>query len=171
MTTITKNKNRIWNDEEDNLLKDCVLDNIRTGRTQLEAFEKVGKETSRTSGSVAFRWNNTLRKKYSIELRQAKEERKALKDSLNSNPNDNNEPKKLPTPPSNKETEEMISTNISYQDVFNFLKEKEKLEERLVTVTKAYDSLSEDFESLKIDFNEVVSVISKAKSREILKPE
>lgn len=170
MTTQTKNKNRIWNDEEDILLKDCVLDNIRTGKTQLEAFEKVGKETSRTSGSVAFRWNNTLRKKYSIEVRQAKEERKASKDSLNSSPNDNNEPINLPTPPSNKETEK-ISTNITYQDVFNFLKEKEKLEEQLVTVTKAYDSLSEDFESLKVDFNEVVSVISKAKSRDILKPE
>lgn len=170
MTTITENKNRKWNDEEDNLLKDCVLDNIRAGRTQLEAFEKVGKETSRTSGSVAFRWNNTLRKIYSIEVRQAKEERKALKDSPNSSPNEDNEPIKMTTPPNTKETEE-ISTNISYQDVFNFLKEKEKLEEQLVTVTKAYDSLSEDFESLKVDFNEVVSVISKAKSRDILKPE
>ena len=68
-----------WTKEEDELLANVVLEYIRTGGTQLEAFAEVGRRLSRTAAACGFRWNSYVRKQYKEEIEQAKQERKTKK--------------------------------------------------------------------------------------------
>ncbi|GAB4072340.1 sporulation specific transcriptional regulator GerR [Barrientosiimonas marina] len=65
-----------WTEDEDNLLADTVLRHIREGKTQLEAFNEVGRQLSRTSAACGFRWNASIRKEYADAIDKAREERK-----------------------------------------------------------------------------------------------
>ncbi len=65
-----------WTKEEDVLLAETVLHYIREGKTQLEAFKKVGKKVARTPAACGFRWNATIRKQYERAIELAKKERK-----------------------------------------------------------------------------------------------
>jgi prespore-specific regulator len=69
----------IWTEKDDALLAETVLRKIREGSTQLAAFEEVGEQLGRTAAACGFRWNSTLRKKYSKEVAEAKSVRKADK--------------------------------------------------------------------------------------------
>lgn len=68
-----------WTKEEDELLANVVLQYIREGGTQLEAFAEVGRRLSRTAAACGFRWNSYVRKQYKEEIEQAKQERKTRK--------------------------------------------------------------------------------------------
>lgn len=68
-------KGRRWNSEEDQLLRERVLDCITNGGTQLQAFEEVGKKVGRTSGACGFRWNAVLRQKDPLSYTDAKKKR------------------------------------------------------------------------------------------------
>ncbi|MDY0396292.1 RsfA family transcriptional regulator [Virgibacillus halophilus] len=65
-----------WSKEEDAVLTNTVLEYIRIGNTQLEAFKKVASELSRTPAACGFRWNATLRKECAEAIQDAKEDRK-----------------------------------------------------------------------------------------------
>lgn len=65
-----------WSDQEDRRLAEVVLEHIRSGSTQLKAFDQVGDELDRTSAACGFRWNALIRQKYEEEIKQAKRERK-----------------------------------------------------------------------------------------------
>jgi prespore-specific regulator len=87
-------KGRRWTEEEDRLLKETVLEAIRLGGTQIEAFEKVGEKLNRTPGSCGFRWNAVVkqqdphsfleakRARVAKQLRKNKEERCSSVDAL-----------------------------------------------------------------------------------------
>ncbi|MBA4543658.1 MULTISPECIES: Myb-like DNA-binding domain-containing protein [Thermoactinomyces] len=68
-------KGRGWTAEEDQLLKECVLQTIINGGTQVEAFEKIGKKLGRTPGACGFRWNAVLRQKDPLSYTEAKKKR------------------------------------------------------------------------------------------------
>lgn len=68
-------KGRRWNNEEDQLLRERVLDCITNGGTQLQAFEEVGKNLGRTPGACGFRWNAVLRQKDPLSYSDAKKKR------------------------------------------------------------------------------------------------
>lgn len=68
-----------WSQDEDLLLAEVVLRYIREGGTQLQAFEEVGKQLSRTSAACGFRWNSYVRKQYKSGIELAKKQRKELK--------------------------------------------------------------------------------------------
>jgi prespore-specific regulator len=68
-----------WSQDEDLLLAEVVLRHIREGGTQLQAFEEVGKQLSRTSAACGFRWNSFVRKQYKTGIELAKKQRKELK--------------------------------------------------------------------------------------------
>ncbi|MEH7354860.1 RsfA family transcriptional regulator [Neobacillus drentensis] len=68
-----------WSQDEDLLLAEVVLRHIREGGTQLQAFEEVGKQLSRTSAACGFRWNSYVRKQYTSGIELAKKQRKELK--------------------------------------------------------------------------------------------
>lgn len=65
-----------WTEEEDLLLAETVLQYIKNGKTQLEAFKSVADKLTRTSAACGFRWNATIRKQYVAGIQEAKEERK-----------------------------------------------------------------------------------------------
>lgn len=65
-----------WTDREDRRLAEIVLEHIRSGSTQLKAFDEVGDELDRTSAACGFRWNALIRQKYEEEIKEAKRERK-----------------------------------------------------------------------------------------------
>ncbi|MEI3597022.1 MULTISPECIES: RsfA family transcriptional regulator [unclassified Oceanobacillus] len=67
-----------WTKEEDVLLAETVLQYIKNGNTQLEAFKEVAAKLARTPAACGFRWNATIRKQYDSAIRKAKEERKKV---------------------------------------------------------------------------------------------
>lgn len=70
-----------WSQDEDLLLAEVVLRHIREGSTQLQAFEEVGRQLTRTSAACGFRWNSFVRKQYKSGIDLAKKQRKELKKS------------------------------------------------------------------------------------------
>ncbi|WP_272514430.1 RsfA family transcriptional regulator [Bacillus cereus] len=62
-----------WTNDNDLLLARIVLQNIRSGRTQLAAFKEAAKRLSRTPAACGFRWNAHVRKQYEEEIQQAKQ--------------------------------------------------------------------------------------------------
>jgi prespore-specific regulator len=68
-----------WSQDEDLLLAEVVLRNIREGGTQLKAFEEVGKQLTRTAAACGFRWNSYVRKQYKAGIELAKKQRKEAK--------------------------------------------------------------------------------------------
>lgn len=73
------NRQDAWSRDEDLLLAEVVLRHIREGGTQLQAFEEVGKQLSRTAAACGFRWNSYVRKQYKSGIELAKKQRKELK--------------------------------------------------------------------------------------------
>jgi len=134
MPKTEQQKNKSWSNAEDTLLKDCILENVRNGKTQLIAFEEVAEQTGRSAGSVGFRWNSTLRQRYSEELKKA---------------NKNSKTKKVKTTPSSiqgstKKNKSAIAPTpslttiddpfkedggITYEDVISFLRNKKKADD------------------------------------------
>lgn len=65
-----------WTSDNDLLLARIVLQNIRSGGTQLAAFKEVAKQLARTPAACGFRWNSYVRKQYEKEIQQAKQNQK-----------------------------------------------------------------------------------------------
>lgn len=76
MTTLVRNRLNGWTPEEDTLLAETVIKYIRTGKTQLEAFDVIGKRLRRTSSAVGFRWNGFVRHQHISDVNLAKQQRK-----------------------------------------------------------------------------------------------
>ncbi|SDX50905.1 transcription factor, RsfA family [Marininema mesophilum] len=70
-------KGRCWTQEEDRLLAETVLQWVREGGNQLDAFAEVGRIINRTAGACGFRWNAVVRKQENEAFRRAKQERVA----------------------------------------------------------------------------------------------
>jgi len=64
-----------WTEEDDLILAEVTLRNIREGSTQLMAFEEVGERIGRTAAACGFRWNSYVRKKYETAIQIAKAQR------------------------------------------------------------------------------------------------
>lgn len=69
-----------WSHDEDSLLAETVLTYIKSGSTQLKAFEEVGRKLSRTAAACGFRWNSCVRKQYQEQIHQAKLQRHPTSD-------------------------------------------------------------------------------------------
>jgi len=77
-----KTRQDAWSHEEDVLLAETVLQYIREGKTQLAAFEVVGRQLHRTAAACGFRWNAEVRKRHLEAIEQAKKQRKERKRAL-----------------------------------------------------------------------------------------
>lgn len=73
-----------WTATDDDLLAETVLRHIRSGSTQLKAFEEAGKQLGRTPAACGFRWNGVLRKEYREKIETAMQERKQQKQQVRS---------------------------------------------------------------------------------------
>ncbi|SFX44275.1 prespore-specific regulator [Thermoactinomyces sp. DSM 45891] len=68
-------KGRRWTAEEDQYLRERVLQSISSGGSQLDAFDEVGKKMGRTAGACGFRWNAVLRQQDPESYSDAKKQR------------------------------------------------------------------------------------------------
>ncbi|WP_277585743.1 transcriptional regulator [Psychrobacillus antarcticus] len=50
-----------WTEEEDNLLKEIILNKINGGHTQISGFQEASVLLGRSKQACAFRWNKNLR--------------------------------------------------------------------------------------------------------------
>ena len=66
-----------WTPEDDDRLSTLVLQHIRTGSTQLRAFEEAANELGRTAAACGYRWNGVVRKGYRDDIEVAKRDRKS----------------------------------------------------------------------------------------------
>lgn len=177
MTGAVKQKYRSWTDDEDLSLKDRVLEKVRYGQTQQVAFEEIANETDRSVGSVAFRWNNKVRKQYSNELKKAKEEYKKSQSKLNKQKNSTpeqtdktkvkkNEDKIKVLVEVNPETSssEKPKSPLSYDEVIEFINEKRELEEKFDSLNQSYQNLTIEHNNLKESFDVVAAAVSKVKN-------
>ncbi|MBH5316917.1 RsfA family transcriptional regulator [Paenibacillus sp. GSMTC-2017] len=64
-----------WSPDDDLILAEVTLRNIREGSTQLAAFEEVGERIGRTSAACGFRWNSCVRKRYEDAIQISKQQR------------------------------------------------------------------------------------------------
>jgi hypothetical protein len=149
-----------WSQDDDLLLAEVVLRHIREGRTQLQAFEEVGKRLSRTASACGFRWNSSVRKQYQSDIETAKKVRKQLK----------NQPT-LPEPaylPSESATrlyyqEEKENGEITFQAAIHFLNElykktvlsKQRDKEKIKELERKTNELVVENEKLEKRFKEM----------------
>ena len=77
--SLMKTRQDAWTREDDLLLAETVLRHIRSGSTQLKAFDEVGDKLNRTSAACGFRWNAEVRQNYEDAVQLAKKQRKELK--------------------------------------------------------------------------------------------
>lgn len=61
-----------WSDSDDLILTQTVLAHIKSGSTQLNAFDDVAERLGRTAAACGFRWNATVRKRYEEAIKNAK---------------------------------------------------------------------------------------------------
>lgn len=61
-----------WTIKEDEFLASTILDYITKGDTQLNAFKHVSDKLGRSTSACAFRWNSTVRREYSNEIKKAR---------------------------------------------------------------------------------------------------
>lgn len=104
-----------WTPDDDKRLANLVLKHIRTGGTQLKAFEEAANLLGRTSAACGYRWNGVVRKHYKQEIELAKQARK----NKNASPSDT-EPAATATA-STTTPETTLSTSESIKDVIDFL--------------------------------------------------
>lgn len=71
-----------WTPTDDERLSEIVLRHIRTGSTQLKAFEEAGNELGRTPAACGYRWNGVLRKDRRTAVEDAKQARKSAQRSI-----------------------------------------------------------------------------------------
>ncbi|WP_045515395.1 RsfA family transcriptional regulator [Neobacillus niacini] len=132
-----------WSPDEDLLLAEVVLRHIREGGTQLQAFEEVGKELSRTSAACGFRWNSFVRKQYKSGIELAKKQRKELKKQ--SIPTEKEHTKEFEI----EETSSTVSASsegISFQSVIHFL---ENLQKKAAAATNIEEAKEKSFQKIK----------------------
>lgn len=157
--SLMKTRQDAWTGEDDLLLAETVLRHIRSGSTQLKAFDEVGDKLNRTSAACGFRWNAEVRQNYEDAVQLAKKQRKELKRS-----EANVEKEQLLQPKPKKKivinaefSEELVSNkhSLTMQDVISFLQnlghtnpqldrvqiENEDLHTKLASLQKTNDEL------------------------------
>lgn len=184
------NRQDAWSQDEDLLLAEVVLRNIREGGTQLQAFEEVGKQLSRTAAACGFRWNSYVRKQYKSGIEIAKKQRKELKKNAIA-------PSELEEFEESAITEELaveVSQTRSYQIGFNdlvaFLKELydkadssqkeehdnykkhiQELEKQLYYLAAENEKLEKELKLIEQDYKALIDIMERARKMVVLHEE
>lgn len=173
-----------WSQDEDLLLAEVVLRNIREGGTQLQAFEEVGKHLSRTAAACGFRWNSYVRKQYKSGIELAKKQRKEIKKQ--SYPNDN---ESIVSDSSVSILQEKVSNGITFQAVIHFLnglyKKAElssnvqednqksfgkikELEKKTFYLAAENERLEKNLKAIEEDYRSLMEIMEKARKMVVL---
>lgn len=128
MSTEPKKRNDAWSTESDKSLVDIVLNHIRTGKTQLTAFEEASQKLGRTPSACGFRWNGVLRKRHVSAVKKAMEKARSAKPKQTKESTPNVAPKV-----------QTVTAGVAMQDVVKFL----------LTFAESYEELARKVEQLQ----------------------
>ncbi|MFX4301381.1 RsfA family transcriptional regulator [Alicyclobacillus tolerans] len=131
----TVSRSDAWSPEDDVKLANLVLQHIRSGSTQLRAFDEAATLLGRTSAACGYRWNGVVRKHYRDEIEKAKEERKTSKvhssiqevETSDSNPH-----------------QKSVSQELSMTDILHFLQTYEQKFQHLQQHASQLENLNKD---------------------------
>lgn len=175
-----------WSQDEDLLLAEVVLRNIREGGTQLKAFEEVGKQLSRTAAACGFRWNSYVRKQYKSGIELAKKQRKEAKKQSKLQDVAVETPVLAAEEPSTQPAAEERQSGIALQDVKKYLDElyekagaasgnkesldehKEKirgLEKQIYYLSAENEKLETQLKSMEEDYRALIDIMERARKR------
>jgi prespore-specific regulator len=174
-----------WSQDEDLLLAEVVLRNIREGGTQLKAFEEVGKQLSRTAAACGFRWNSYVRKQYKSGIELAKKQRKEAKKQTK--PEEKAEEAALPATEAAQTTPEaeVKQFDLSLEEVKQYLDDlyekagtassqeslnehKEKirgLEKQIYYLSAENEKLETQLKSMEEDYRALIDIMERARKR------
>ncbi|WP_316568417.1 RsfA family transcriptional regulator [Neobacillus sp. YIM B06451] len=148
-----------WTPDEDLLLAEVILRNIREGGTQLQAFEEVGRQLSRTPAACGFRWNSHVRKQYKAGIEHAKNQRKEGKKQgayLEKN---------TPQNAVEKEGEEQEKVegkpSFDFQSIISYLGQLYELAENSASNANGQKQLLERLEELEIENERLVTELNR----------
>jgi prespore-specific regulator len=178
-----------WSQDEDLLLAEVVLRHIREGGTQLQAFEEVGKQLSRTSAACGFRWNSFVRKQYKSGIELAKKQRKELKkQSITTDKEITKEFAAEETPTSSTARRE----GITFQAVVHFLENLQKqaaaassieeakaksiqkikeLEKKSHSLAAENERLAKNLKAIEEDYRSLIEIMERARKMVVLQEE
>lgn len=175
-----------WSQDEDLLLAEVVLRNIREGGTQLKAFEEVGKQLSRTAAACGFRWNSYVRKQYKSGIELAKKQRKEAKKQSKLQEIAEEAPVVAAAEPVVQPAAEERQSVIGLQDVKKYLDElyekagaasgnkesldehKEKirgLEKQIYYLSAENEKLETQLKSMEEDYRALIDIMERARKR------
>jgi len=174
MRRMSSTRQDAWTADEDLLLAEVILRYIREGGTQLQAFEEVGRQLSRTSAACGFRWNSYVRKQYKSGIEHAKKQRKEGKKPEKTGQN---------SEPSNKaqsaETHLLPETDSSFEfkKVLKYIEnlysaassassnkeEQKQLLERIKELEKENGNLARELERLREDYQALMDILNRAR--------
>lgn len=174
-----------WSQDEDLLLAEVVLRNIREGGTQLKAFEEVGKQLSRTAAACGFRWNSYVRKQYKSGIELAKKQRKEAKKQAK--PEEKAEEAALPASEAKQASPEVEvkQSDLSLEEVKRYLDDlyekagtassqeslhehKEKihgLEKQIYYLSAENEKLETQLKSMEEDYRALIDIMERARKR------
>ncbi|WP_102271562.1 RsfA family transcriptional regulator [Cytobacillus massiliigabonensis] len=179
-----------WTHDEDLLLAEIVLRHIREGGTQLQAFDKVGKELTRTAAACGFRWNSYVRKQYKSGIELAKRQRKERKQNnppvedikqdtdyiLEDEVVAHQEEKKL------WEFEELVTylkslyekaeqSSLQDENIKTYEERIQNLEKQLYYLASENEKLLKDLNSIQADYKALINIMERARKLVELKDE
>ncbi|MEH7247063.1 RsfA family transcriptional regulator [Neobacillus niacini] len=178
-----------WSQDEDLLLAEVVLRHIREGGTQLQAFEEVGKQLSRTSAACGFRWNSFVRKQYKSGIELAKKQRKEIKKQTV--PYEEEYPKEE----IREETTSSVTAKnegVTFQAVLHFLENLQKkaaaasiieeakeksiqklkdLEKKSYLLISENERLTKNIKAIEEDYRSLIEIMERARKMVVLQEE
>jgi prespore-specific regulator len=169
-----------WTLADDERLADLVLHHIRTGSTQLKAFEDAGNELGRTSAACGYRWNGVLRKDRKSEIEAAKQARKVAQKASSVTTRSAEYDSSAVTVTSAESMKEVIQFLQTYDEQYQSLRgrvqeleaEKSSLAQRIAELeqpsTPTVDATSVTPEQLEEDSRTLFAIMERA--RKLLDP-
>lgn len=171
-----------WSQDEDLLLAEVVLRNIREGGTQLKAFEEVGKQLSRTAAACGFRWNSYVRKQYKSGIELAKKQRKEAKKQVKAQEVTEEAQAAASETLSPVQEKQEKQSNLSIEAVKQYLDDlyekagvlnsqgdqKEKirgLEKQIYYLSAENEKLETKLRSMEEDYRALIDIMERAKKR------
>ncbi|NKE05383.1 MULTISPECIES: RsfA family transcriptional regulator [Mesobacillus] len=171
-----------WSQDEDLLLAEVVLRNIREGGTQLKAFDEVGKQLSRTAAACGFRWNSYVRKQYKSGIELAKKQRKEAKKQAKTQERAEEPAAPVSEVPSHPSKQEGKQSSMSIEAVKQYIDElyekagtanaqdvqNEKirgLEKQIYYLSAENEKLETQLRSMEEDYRALIDIMERAKKR------
>ncbi|WP_042356354.1 RsfA family transcriptional regulator [Bacillus rubiinfantis] len=181
-----------WSPDEDLLLAEIVLRHIREGGTQLQAFEEVGKQLTRTAAACGFRWNSYVRKQYQSAIELAKKQRKEMK--LQSPEDEQNTNVVIEQAKSNIATRERDEENspFSFSALMKFLQELyrkaelqtaieeerghfleriKELEKKTYYLAAENERLTKNLKAIEEDYRSLIEIMERARKMVVFQEE